>query len=807
MKYKHSEIETKWQAKWNESRIYQHGNRLLKDKKKYVLDMFPYPSGATMHVGHLEGYIGTDIVSRYLRMNGFSVLHPMGWDAFGLPAENYAIKTGIHPDKSTHQNIEIFKRQLMISGLSYDWTREIDTSDPDFYKWTQWLFVQLFKKGLAYKKKAPVNWCPKDETVLANEQVIDGKCERCDTPVIKKELDQWFLKITSYADRLISGLEKIDWPEEVKIQQKNWIGKKEGVAINYKVENSDLSVNCWTSRPDTNFGATFIVISPENLMVNLLTKDKYKEEMQKYVKISQNKSKDGRISEGRKKTGVFSGSYAINNLNNERLPIWVSDFVLTEVGTGAVVGVPGHDTRDFEFAQTFGLPIKRVIVGNDKSRLPIKEIKQVLEEGKMINSEFLDGLSTKKAILKMTDYLTEKGWGKKETHYHLRDWLISRQRYWGAPIPMVYCEDCGWQPVSESELPIKLPNDVDFLPHGDSPIARSKTFQENVKCPKCGKSARREVDTMDTYVDSSWYFIRFVDPKNQDQFASPENISRWLPVDIYVGGGHVVQHLLFSRFFWMFLYDEGLINKELGDEPFLKLKAPGWILGPDSRKMSKRWGNVVTPDDIIPKFGADVLRLYEMFMGPFEVVKPWNISGVEGMDRFLKRVWSLFSGYKEIEKDNKNLITLMHQTIKKVTHDIENFRYNTAISSIMQYANFMRDNGATYESLGVLCKLLAPFAPHMMEEVWVNILKEKFSVHSSSWPKYDEKLAQDLDISLVLMVNGRPRGELVLSDSNASKEELIDLAFKEDKVNKAIGGRKVKNTIYIERKLLNFVTK
>ncbi|QQG47485.1 MAG: leucine--tRNA ligase [Candidatus Woesebacteria bacterium] len=807
MKYKHNEIEKKWQDKWEESGTYRLSNKLSKEKKKYVLDMFPYPSGATMHVGHLEGYIGTDIVSRYLRMNGFSVLHPMGWDAFGLPAENYAIKTGIHPDRSTHQNIEIFKRQLKISGLSYDWSHEIDTSDPDFYRWTQWLFIQLFKKGLAYKKKAAVNWCPKDETVLANEQVINGKCERCDTDVVQKELDQWFFKITAYADRLISGLKRIDWPEEVKLQQKKWIGKKEGIIIKYKVEDSDFSVDCWTSRPDTNFGATFIVISPESSLVNKLTKEKYKKEMQEYVRRCQNTSKDDRISERREKTGVFSGSYAINDLNHERLPIWVSDYVLTEVGTGAVIGVPGHDKRDFEFAHTFGLLIKRVIVGKDKSRLPITKIDQVQEEGKMINSEFLDGFSTKKAISKMMDYLVEKGWGKKETHYHLRDWLISRQRYWGAPIPMVYCEDCGWQPISESDLPVLLPKDVDFLPHGDSPIARSKEFQKNVKCSKCGKSGKREVDTMDTYVDSSWYFIRFVDSKNQDQFASLENTSRWLPVDIYVGGGHVVQHLLFARFFWKFLYDEGLIDKKLGDEPFLRLKAPGWILGPDSRKMSKRWGNVVTPDDIIPKFGADVLRLYEMFMGPFEVVKPWSITGVEGMDRFLKRVWNLFNSHKEIYKDDKNLQTLMHQTIKKVTNDIENFRYNTAISSIMQYVNFMRDNGVDNESLRVLCKLLAPFAPHMMEEVWVNILKEKFSVHSSFWPKYEEKLAKNSAVSLVLMVDGHPRGELSLSGVEVSKEEIIDLAHKNERVNKAIGQRKVKNTIYIERKLLNFVTK
>ncbi|MEK7550891.1 MAG: class I tRNA ligase family protein [Patescibacteria group bacterium] len=616
-KYDHTRIEKKWQEEWAKNQIYK--TSLARGKNKYILDMFPYPSGASMHVGHLEGYVGTDILSRYYRMRGYSILHPMGWDAFGLPAENYAIKTGIHPDKETHKNIEIFKRQLKASGLSYDWDKEIDTSSPEFYKWTQWLFIELFKKGLAYKKKSPVNWCPKDETVLANEQVEDGKCERCDTPVIKKDLDQWFFKITDYADRLISGLDGIDWLEEVKIQQKNWIGRKKS---------------------------------------------------------------------------------------------------------------------------------------------------------------------------------------KKGITYHIHDWLISRQRYWGCPIPMVYCEDDGWQPVPDTDLPIMLPSDVDFLPHGESPIARSKTFQKGAKCSKCGKPARREVDTMDTYVDSSWYFIRFCDPKNIKEFASKEKI---IPVDDYVGGGHVVQHLLFARFFWKVLFDLGYIDKKMGDEPFLRLRAPGWILGEDSRKMSKRWGNVVTPDDIIPKFGADTLRVYEMFMGPFDVMKPWSMTGVEGASRFLGRVWRLFINFSNTSGVDA-IVSKMHKTIKKVGEDIENYKFNTAISSLMELTNVIGKYGADKQTFKILALLLAPFAPHLAEEVWVEVLKQPFSIHKSSWPKYNEKYLQVEQVVIVLQVNGKLRSRLTIDSSRSKdKEFVIELAKSDEKVAKWLKGGRIKKEIFVSGKLVNFV--
>lgn len=805
-KYIPSEIEPKWQKRWEEDMIYSTPKETK--NKRYILDMFPYPSAATMHVGHLEGYVGTDIISRYERMKGNSVLHPMGWDSFGLPAENYAIETGIHPYKSTHKNIETFKRQLNIAGLSYDWNREIDTSSPQFYKWTQWLFILMFRRGLAYKKEADVNWCPSCQTVLANEQVVDGKCERCDSGVIQKKLDQWFLKITDYADRLISGLDKIDWLEEVKVQQKNWIGKKEGINIHYKIVGSNKEVICWTSRPDTNFGATFIVLAPEHPhALEITTKDKQRT-VESYIRASKHKSSEERIAEGREKTGVFTGSYAINDLTGERMSIWVSDFVLMEFGTGAVVGVPGHDKRDFEFTQKFHLPVKRVVVGKDGDASPITKIDQVQEEeGTMINSDFLDGLGIHKATKKMMDYLEEKGWGKRVTTYHLRDWLISRQRYWGAPIPMIYCQKCGWEPVPEKDLPVELPEDVDFRPKGESPIARSKSFKENVVCPNCKGKAKREVDTMDTYVDSSWYFIRFVDNENNKEFVSKRSIKNWLPVDIYVGGGHVVQHLLFARFFWKVLFDAGLIDKSLGDEPFLKLRAPGWILGPDSRKMSKRWNNVVTPDDVIPQYGADAMRLYEMFLGPFEVMKPWSLTGVEGVYRFLQRVWGL---YNKVTGDKVQTTSgdqrMMHKTIKKVTEDIEHIKFNTAVAALMEWLNYLsRKEKVSLEEYKNLLLLLTPFAPHITEELW-QMIDQKYSIHQHSWPKFDNKYLEQEEISLVIQINGKVRDVLLMQkDMEGNREVVEKMALQTDKIKKFLANQTVKKTVYVLGKIINFV--
>ncbi|QQG41605.1 MAG: leucine--tRNA ligase [Candidatus Woesebacteria bacterium] len=835
--YDHSVVEAKWQAKWAKEQIYKTPG--TGEKKRYVLDMFPYPSGASMHVGHLEGYVGTDILSRYFRMKGHSVLHPMGWDAFGLPAENYAIKTGIHPDKSTHENIKTFRRQLEISGMSYDWDKEIDTSSPEFYKWTQWIFIQLFKAGLAYKKKSPVNWCPKDETVLANEQVVEGKCERCDTEVIQKDMDQWFFKITAYADRLISGLEKIDWEDEVKRQQINWIGRKEGINIRYKVVGSDKEIEVFTTAP-VNFGMTFLVLSPEHKLLKELKLPKaYQESVAKYIKehlSSSSNSTNVANKSNKTKTGVFTGLYVANPINNKEVPVWVSDFVVAGVGTGAVQGCPGHDLNDFEFAQEYKLPIVRVIVGKDGDASEITKKDQVIEhgmEGRFINSDFLNGLDFEEGLQKTMDWFEDKGLGKRTVTYHIRDWLISRQRYWGCPIPMVYCEDDGWQPVPDTDLPVKLPSDVDFLPHGESPIARSETFQKDVVCPICGKQVKREVDTMDTYVDSSWYFMRFCDPKNKNEFASKENI---IPVDDYVGGGHVVQHLLFARFFWKFLFDQGLIDKSVGDEPFLKLRAPGWILGPDSRKMSKRWGNVITPDDIIPKFGADTLRVYEMFMGPFDVMKPWSITGVEGIARFLGRVWRLFSTEYKVHstEENTEVLSKLHQTIKKVGEDVENYKFNTAISSLMELVNTLTEAGSqkseirnevgktkienqtsiqtpnishqTSEVLSALARLMAPFAPHMMEEIWVEVLGMPFSIHASPWPSYDPKLIVQNEVTVVVQINGKVRASMKLeSEISKQESEVTKLAKSDPNVTKWLEGQTIKKTIFISGKVINFV--
>ncbi|HUC94379.1 MAG TPA: class I tRNA ligase family protein [Candidatus Saccharimonadales bacterium] len=903
-KFDHKKIEAKWQKRWKEAGIYNTGSS--PSKKKYILDMFPYPSGSTMHVGHLEGYVGTDILSRYLRMNGYSVLHPMGWDAFGLPAENYAIKTGIDPDKSTHDNINTFRRQLEISGMSYDWSREIDTSSPEFYKWTQWLFIQLYKKGLTYKKKAPVNWCPKDETVLANEQVVNGKCERCDTPVIQKELDQWFFKITDYADRLISGLDTIDWPEDVKRQQINWIGKKEGAKVRFEIKGEKGKyIEVFTTRPDTIFGATFLVVSPNHPLVNdLLGIGKG---VMNYLSLVLTK-KDDNVSVKKEKSGVQTSFYGINPVNNEPIPIFISDYVVGEFGTGAIMGVPAHDEDDFEFALKFNIPRRKVVeVGREFQSLVIKKsvtedfVSKVKKIGGWVfdfqgwgyrivcNSDYYDeylkivqsslfddpwyvdtdgtprSIIFKNRVFKLpeedaqarafarelgvpeaqTDWQTEKIYPycfpspgiavnsgnysgmvteaiykrivedfkdsiKPTTNYHLRDWLISRQRYWGCPIPMINCDKCGLQPVADSDLPVMLPIDVDFQPHGESPIARSKMFQKDVVCPVCGKPAKREVDTMDTYVDSSWYFIRFADPKNSKEFASPESTKKWLPVDDYVGGGHVVQHLLFARFFWKVLFDAGLVDKSLGDEPFLKLRAPGWILGSDSRKMSKRWGNVVTPDEIIPKFGADTLRLYEMFMGPFDVMKPWSTSGVEGSSRFLGKVWRLFQqpSIDDQQSANDEVVSKLHQTIKKVTKDIEEYKFNTAISSLMELTNIIIEHGADKETLKTFILLLAPFAPHLAEEVWVEILKQPFSIHKANWPKYDDsKIAIDI-VTVIVQVNGKMRGTLELATEISNQEsEVTQLSKKDEKITKWLEGKEVVKTIFVPGKVINFVVK
>lgn len=845
--YDPAAIEEKWQRIWEGKGVYKTPKPTASKDKQYVLDFFPYPSGSGLHVGHIEGYTGTDILARYLRMKGFAVLHPIGWDAFGLPAENNAIKNGVPPDKNTHENIANFKRQIKRAGLSYDWDCEIDSSSPDYYRWTQWLFILFFKHGLAYRRLAPANWCPSCETVLANEQVINGKCERCGSDVMQKDLEQWFFNIVSYADRLIEGLEKVDWPASTKLMQRNWIGRKDGIEITYNIDECDETVTVFTTRPDTNFGATFIVLAPEHPLALKIATPEHKQGVESYIKQAKAKKELERVREGRKKTGVFTGRYAINSLNGSRMPIWVGDFVLATVGTGALVGVPGHDRRDFEFAKEFGLPIKRVVVGGDGQTGEITELSQVQEErGTMMNSGFLDGLDIHEATVKIMDYLESKGTGKRVKTYHLRDWLISRQRYWGAPIPMIYCDRCahegrswfttpeakeykqvgtgpdyrsemaGWYPVNDSDLPVLLPTDVDFLPTGESPVARSKTFQEGVICPNCGSKARREVDTMDTFVDSSWYFLRFADPRNEREFANVKKMAEWLPVDVYVGGAeHTVLHLMYARFFYKVLVDLGLVDGQKGDEPFAKLRHPGTVLGPDGRKMSKRWGNIIDPIEVADKYGADTLRVYEMFMGPFSVMKPWNTKSVAGVYRFLARINDLYvKSVGSYFHEGDNLRRKMQSTLIKVGDDIGKLKFNTAVAAMMELVN-VAGKGASQEGKGMVAKefwetfllMLAPFAPHLAEELWQKDRQGAFkSIHQQSWPKSDKQIMAHSDKIIAIMVNGKLRSTAAVSGSeNVPQDEMLAIALADEKVKKWVGDQTVKRVVYVQGKVINLV--
>ncbi len=781
-KYNPAEIEPKWQEVWEREKLYQTPDR--PEKKKYVLDMFPYPSGAGLHVGHIEGYTGTDIISRFLRMNGHGVLHPMGWDAFGLPAENYAIKKGIEPNKSTHDNIANFKEQINRAGLSYDWDREIDSSSPNYYKYTQWIFIQLFKNGLAYKKKAPANWCPKDETVLANEQVIDGKCERCGSEVIQKDLEQWFFKITDYADRLIDGLMYIDWPKSTKMQQENWIGRKEGANIKF----GDISV--FTTRPDTIFGATALVLAPEHEVSKKLALENKK--VSDYISSVKNETQIQRESLNKEKTGIDTGLKVVNPANGEEIAVWISDYVLSGTGTGAIMAVPYLDERDRQFALKFNLPIKEIEV--DPSIF-----------GKLV----------------------EKGVASKQVNYHLRDWLVSRQRYWGAPIPMIVCEKCGWQPVPEENLPVLLPTDVDFQPHGESPIARSESFQKDVVCPKCGGSAKREVDTMDTFVDSSWYFWAFtfankelmrdskLEKKGAENVFSEfrEEIKTWTPVDFYVGGAeHTVLHLMYSRFFWKAFMDFGFFDKSLGEEPFLKLRHPGTVLGEDSRKMSKRWGNVINPTDVANQYGADTLRVYEMFMGPFDATKPWNTKSVAGVHRFLTKIFKLFNESDMEVPATEESNRALNKLISKVTADISELHFNTCVSSMMEFMNFVQEEKNIGKDVWMKFLLvLAPFAPYLTEELYQTMSEksrgknEKFeSIHKQSWPVIDNKYLVDSKAKVAVSINGKTRGVLEI-EGGISQEKIVEKAKLDEKICKYLDNTEIKKVVYVPGKILNFV--
>ncbi len=825
--YNPAEVEPKWQEKWEEKKLFQQSEKqeaVTSENKKYLLFAFAYPSGSGLHVGHVESKTALDILSRFYRMNGKKVFFPVGWDAFGLPAENYAIKTGVPPAVTTKNAIDTFRRQIKRLAISYDWENEIATSHPEYYRWTQWLFLQLYNKGLAYRGLGMVNWCPTDQTVLANEQVVNGKCERCGTQVIQKDLEQWYFKITDYAEELISGLEKVDWPRPTKEQQLHWIGKKKGINISYQVNGIEDEIICFTTRPDTNFGATFIVLAPEHPFIKKilegkikLTPDqqKYVQGLREYLKKTQQKTELDRLSEGKKKTGAFTGFFVTNNLNGKSIPVWISDFVLAGFGTGAVVGVPGHDLRDFQFAQAVGLPIERVVVGPDGDTSTIEREEQVQEDvGTMINSEFLDGLEIQDAIEKMMDHLEKKGWGKRVVSYKLRDWLISRQRYWGAPIPVVYDPEGKPHPVKEEHLPWMLPTDVDFKPTGESPLKSSKEFFARTE-KLYGKGWIPECDTMDTFVDSSWYFLRYVDSRNLQEFASKEQIEKWLPIDLYlIGPEHIVLHLLYSRFFTKFLRDAGYLNF---DEPFMKMRHQGMILGPDGKKMSKSKGNVINPDSVIEKYGADTLRLYEMFMGPLESDKPWDTGSVIGIYRFLQRIYGLInSSEKSVGKSDPGLERLLHQTVKKISEDLPALKFNTAIAALMIFVNEWENiekkaKGAlSLADTKIFIKLLAPFAPFVTEEIYhspeLSAKPGEESIHLTEWPQYDPSLAKEETVTVVVQVNGKVRGEFQ-ADADEIKEEtqMVERAKSLETVQKWLTNAPIKKVIYVPGRVVNLV--
>ncbi|OGE90068.1 MAG: hypothetical protein A3E29_03090 [Candidatus Doudnabacteria bacterium RIFCSPHIGHO2_12_FULL_48_16] len=992
--FDHKAIEKRWQEQWEKDRIYLATDDAGKPKKLILVE-FPYPSGEGLHMGHLRPFLAGDIYSRYWRMNGYNVMYPMGWDAFGLPAENFAIKNKLHPAVSTAKNVANAKRQLQSWGTGFDWSREVNTSDPEYYKWTQWIFLQFFKAGLAYEATGLINWCPKDKTGLANEEVVNGCCERCGTPVEKKELRQWYLKITAYAEKLLNGLKTLNWPDQVKIQQENWIGRKEGINISYEIETkrnyvilhgwdsnskdpkyaaikkeiektgavcalpdlpstskpteaeqvefvlknirfdentilygkslggvvamkvleklknpiaglvlagsfvgpdglqgeypfinsfrwefdfekirrnagfikilSDLKdhavkptqgkilheklggeltetiavkshfgaehepavieallpkVTVFTTRPDTNFGATFVVIGPEHRLLNqrnpLNISEKYWKEIQQYQQKVASESDMDRVAEGRKKTGVFTGLYCINNLNGYRMPLYVADYVLGHVGTGAVVGVPGHDKRDFEFAQIFNIPIVRVVQKDRNDSGPITSLEQVQEdEGTMINSDFLNGLDIHQATVKIMDHMEMKGYGKRVVNYKLRDWVFSRQRYWGEPIPLIHCDPpaggCGVVPVPDEELPLKLPEVKDYEPTGtgESPLAAIDSWV-NTKCPKCGGKARRETNTMPQWAGSSWYWLRYSDPHNDKEFAAKQKLKYWQPVDMYFGGmEHTTLHLLYSRFWNQFLFDQSLVTES---EPYLRRVPHGLILGPDGEKMSKSRGNVVNPDDVVAEFGADVLRMCEPFLGPHEASVPWSDKGIIGIKRFLDKVWRLSFVFASEAKQSQEIATptssarndnSIHKLIKKISSDIENFKFNTAIAAFMEFLNENKElSQADWEKFLIL---LAPFAPHVTEELW-HQLGHKDSVHRKSWPKFDEKLVKAETVTVVVQVLGRLRASLELP-AGTSQAEVKVKAMADANVKKHLEGKQVVKEIFVPDKLINFVVK
>lgn len=826
--YNPAEIEPRWQGHWEAEGFHRAREAGDPGECFYCLEMFPYPSGR-LHMGHVRNYSIGDVVTRFLRMNGLQVLHPMGWDAFGLPAENAAIKLNVPPAKWTRENIDHMRRQIKRLGISYDWEREIATCDPDYYRWTQWFFLQLYKRGLAYKKKAPVNWCPSCQTVLANEQVISGRCERCDTAVERRELEQWFFRITDYADRLLANLDRLPgWPEKVKIMQRNWIGKSHGAEIRFPIEGHPSPLTVFTTRPDTVHGATYMVVAPEHPVVDdLISGNEREAEIRSFIREVLAQDEWVRSAEETEKKGIFTGRYCVNPFTGERIPIWIGNYVLMGYGTGAIMAVPAHDQRDFEFARKYDLPV-RVVIQPEGERLDGATMAAAYEgDGRLVQSGRFDGLPNRQAIEAIIDYLEESGKGRRTVNYRLRDWLISRQRYWGAPIPIVYCDRCGTLPVPEDDLPVLLPEDVSFKPTGQSPLVEIAAFVQT-RCPQCGGPARRETDTMDTFVDSSWYFLRFCDPKNDSRPFERGKVDFWMPVDQYIGGvEHAILHLMYARFFTMVLHDMGLVGT---DEPFQNLLTQGMVLK-DGAKMSKSKGNVVDPDPIVDRYGADTIRLFILFAAPPEADLEWSDAGVEGAHRFLRRVWRLvlqvepevkgwFGGERPaasndrvLEEAERALRRKLHQTLAKVTVDLrERFAFNTAIASIMElvneaYSYLDRGDephpGVLAETVDILLRMLAPFAPHLTEELW-HRLGGPGSVHQAPWPEVDPEAAREEELLIVVQVNGRLR-DRVRVPAGADEALLRERALASERVRAFVDGKEIRKLVVVPRKLVNIV--
>lgn len=802
MGFNHKAIEKKWQIYWETNKTFKTSEDESKPKF-YALDMFPYPSGAGLHVGHPEGYTATDILSRMKRMQGYNVLHPMGWDAFGLPAEQYALDTGNDPAEFTEKNINTFRRQIKSLGFSYDWDREINTTDPNYYKWTQWIFLQLYKKGLAYVDEIPVNWCPALGTVLANEEVIDGKSERGGHPVERRPMKQWVLKITEYADRLLEDLEELDWPESIKDMQRNWIGRSEGAEVTFDIKGHNTTFTVFTTRPDTLFGATYCVLSPEHPLVDDITTSECKEAVDSYKDQIKSKSDLERTDLAKDKTGVFTGAYAVNPINGKELPIWIADYVLMSYGTGAIMAVPGHDERDWEFAKKFNLDIVEVVKGGDVAK------EAYTGDGEHVNSEFLNGLGKEEAISKAIDWLETTGKGQKKITYRLRDWLFSRQRYWGEPIPIIHWEDGTTSAVPEEQLPLALPKTTEIKPSGtgESPLANIAEWV-NVIDSETGKKGRRETNTMPQWAGSCWYYLRYIDPENTEYLADPEKLKRWLPVDIYIGGAeHAVLHLLYARFWHKVLYDLGVVPTK---EPFQRLFNQGMILGENNEKMSKSKGNVVNPDDIIESHGADTLRLYEMFMGPLDASIAWSENGLDGARRFLDRIWRLFVTEDKLNDkiqqgaSPEKLERIYHQTVKKVTEDFAELRFNVGISQLMVFVNeAYKAEVLPQELMEGFVKLLSPVAPHLAEELWEK-LGHVGTIAYEPWPEFDEtKLVED-EIEIVVQLMGKVKAKLMIP-ATATKEQMEEIVMNDEKVKDLLEGKTVRKVITVPGKLINIV--